>query len=55
MCKFGKSADEKFTYINFDNNAQMKELFSEDMRIEQIVPDIKSMRKKLYISMKSAY
>lgn len=35
--EFGKTAYEKAVYINFDNNPQMKELFSLDMRIDRII------------------
>lgn len=37
MREFGKAAYEKTVYINFDNNPQMKELFSADKRIDRIV------------------
>ena len=37
MCEFGKIAYEKTVYISFDNNHQMKELFSVDFNIERIV------------------
>jgi len=37
MREFGKAAFQNTVYINFDNNQQMKELFSSDMRIERIV------------------
>lgn len=37
MQEFGKTAYQEMVYINFDNNQQMKELFSVDMRIERIV------------------
>ncbi len=37
MKEFGKTAYEKAVYINFDNNPQMKELFSLDMRIDRII------------------
>ena len=37
MKEFGKTAYEKTVYINFDNNPQMKELFSLDMRIDRII------------------
>lgn len=37
MQEFGKTAYEKTVYINFDNNLQMRELFSADMRIERII------------------
>ena len=37
MQEFGKTAYEKTVYINFDNNPQMRELFSADMRIERII------------------
>lgn len=37
MQEFGKSAYKEMVYINFDNNSQMKELFSVDMRIERII------------------
>jgi len=35
MREFGEKAYEETVYINFDNNLQMKELFSVDMRIER--------------------
>jgi len=37
MREFGSSAYDEMVYINFDNNTQMKELFSIDMRIERII------------------
>ncbi len=37
MQEFGKTSYDETVYINFDNNSQMKELFSADMRIERIV------------------
>ena len=37
MREFGRIANEHTVYINFDNNPQMKELFSADMRIERII------------------
>ena len=40
MKEFGKTAYEKTVYINFDNNLQMKELFSLDMRIDRIIMGI---------------
>ena len=40
MKEFGKTAYEKAVYINFDNNPQMKELFSLDMRIDRIIMGI---------------
>ena len=40
MREFGKKAYEETVYINFDNNQQMKELFSVDMRIERIMTGI---------------
>lgn len=40
MKEFGKTAYEKTVYINFDNNPQMKELFSLDMRIDRIIMGI---------------
>jgi Predicted ATPase (AAA+ superfamily) len=40
MREFGKTAYEETVYINFDNNLQMEELFSADMRIERIITGI---------------
>lgn len=40
MKEFGKTAYEKTVYINFDNNPQMKELFSLDMCIDRIIMGI---------------
>jgi len=40
MREFGKMAYEETVYINFDNNLQMEELFSVDMRIERIITGI---------------
>ena len=40
MREFGEKAYEETVYINFDNNLQMKELFSVDMRIERIITGI---------------
>lgn len=37
MQEFGKTAYENTVYINFDNNPQMRELFSADMRIDRII------------------
>lgn len=37
MREFGKTKYDKTVYISFDNNTQMKELFSADMNIERIV------------------
>ena len=37
MREFGKIAYQQTVYINFDNNPQMKELFSADMRVDRIV------------------
>lgn len=37
MREFGKTEYDKTVYISFDNNTQMKELFSADMNIERIV------------------
>jgi len=37
MREFGKTAFKNTLYINFDNNAPVKELFSADMKIERIV------------------
>jgi len=37
MREFGETAFNETVYINFDNNAPMKELFSSDMKIERIV------------------
>ena len=37
MRGFGRIAFDDMVYINFDNNSQMKELFSLDMRIERII------------------
>ncbi len=37
MREFGQTAFDEMVYINFDNNSQMKELFSLDMRIERII------------------
>lgn len=37
MKEFGNTAYDKTAYINFDNNPQMKELFSSDMRIDRII------------------
>ena len=37
MREFGRVAFDDMIYINFDNNSQMKELFSLDMRIERII------------------
>lgn len=47
MKEFGKTAYEKTVYINFDNNPQMKELFSLDMRIDRII-----MGTELYVGHK---
>ncbi|WP_320128566.1 ATP-binding protein [uncultured Sphaerochaeta sp.] len=35
--EFGRIAFRETVYVNFDNNPQMKELFSADMRIERII------------------
>ncbi|WP_320128554.1 ATP-binding protein [uncultured Sphaerochaeta sp.] len=35
--EFGRIAFKETVYVNFDNNPQMKELFSADMRIERII------------------
>lgn len=40
MKEFGQTAYDKIVYINFDNNPQMQELFSVDMRIERIITGI---------------
>ncbi len=40
MREFGKQAYEHTIYINFDNNVQMKELFSADLNIERLVTGI---------------
>jgi predicted AAA+ superfamily ATPase len=40
MREFGEKAYEETVYINFDNNLQMEELFSADMRIERIITGI---------------
>jgi Predicted ATPase (AAA+ superfamily) len=40
MREFGEKAYEETVYINFDNNLQMEELFSVDMRIERIITGI---------------
>lgn len=37
MQEFGKAAYRNVVYVNFDNNAQMRELFSFDMRVDRIV------------------
>ena len=37
MREFGKIAYQQTVYIDFDNNPQMKELFSTDLRIERII------------------
>jgi predicted AAA+ superfamily ATPase len=37
MRTFGKHSYEHTVYINFDNNQQMKSLFSQDMNIERII------------------
>ena len=37
MCEFGRTAYNNMVYINFDNNPQMRELFSVDMKIERIL------------------
>ncbi len=37
MQEFAKTAYENMVYINFDNNPQMRGLFSADMRIERII------------------
>lgn len=37
MKEFGNNSYEEMVYINFDNNTQMKDLFSIDMRIERII------------------
>ena len=37
MREFGRMAFDKMVYINFDNNLQMRDLFSVDMRIERII------------------
>ena len=37
MREFGETAYEKMVYITFDNNKQMKDLFSNDLNIERIV------------------
>lgn len=47
MREFGKTAYEQMVYINFDNNMQMKELFSTDMSTERIVMGI-----ELYVGRK---
>ncbi len=40
MREFGNSAYEEMVYINFDNNTQMRDLFSMDMSIERITMGI---------------
>ncbi len=47
MKEFGKTAYDKTAYINFDNNPQIRELFSTDMRIERIITGL-----ELYIGHK---
>ena len=47
MREFGETAYEQTVYINFDNNPQIKELFSTDLRIERIVTGL-----ELYIGQK---
>lgn len=37
MQEFGKAFYQTTVYINFDNNQQMKDLFSQDMRIDRII------------------
>jgi predicted AAA+ superfamily ATPase len=37
MKKFGETAYEKTVYVSFDNNRQMQDLFSSDMKIERII------------------
>ncbi|MCP1103703.1 putative AAA+ superfamily ATPase [Aequitasia blattaphilus] len=37
MKAFGESAYKQYVYINFDNNQQMQELFSEDLNVERLV------------------
>ena len=37
MKEFGKLAYEKTVYINFDNNQQMKDLFSTDLKVERLI------------------
>lgn len=37
MKEFGKLAFEKTAYINFDNNQQMKDLFSTDLKVERLI------------------
>ncbi len=37
MCEFGKLAFEKTVYVNFDNNQQMSDLFSNNSNIERII------------------
>jgi hypothetical protein len=37
MREFGKTAYEKTVYVSFDNNRQMKELFSADLNVERII------------------
>ena len=37
MREFGKTSFEKVVYISFDNNQQMKNLFSADLNVERIV------------------
>ena len=37
MREFGRAAYQKMVYINFDNNPQMKELFSNNTRVERII------------------
>ena len=47
MREFGRVAFDDMVYINFDNNSQMKELFSLDMRIERIITGL-----ELYVGQK---
>ncbi|MDF9824545.1 putative AAA+ superfamily ATPase [Breznakia sp. PF5-3] len=47
MKEFGRKEFKKTVYINFDNNPQMKELFSLDMNIQRIITGI-----QLYIGFK---
>ena len=37
MREFGRTAYRQVVYVNFDNNPQIRELFSKDMRIERII------------------
>ena len=47
MKEFGRTAYEKTVYVSFDNNNQMKELFSTDLKIERIITGL-----ELYIGHK---